>query len=373
MSRLASSFGYRSPVLYSSTPLADDQIRAVAPSVFAEAPHESRSARYSYVPTIDVLSSLRAEGFQPFMVAQTRTRLADRREFTKHMLRLRHASQIGESGVPEVILINSHDGSSSYQMLGGYLEFVCMNGMVTGDILKEVRVRHNGDIKGEVIEGAYEVLNGFGRIRQSRDEMKAIELKPSEAELFAEAAIAVKYEEKAPVVARQVLAPRRWNDSDASLWSTFNRVQENLVQRGGLSGRSATGRRQTTRPVQGISQNVALNRALWTLAEGMKASRPRRNEANNGRPEKPGCPWSDMTKRPTVSPRALYLRELIDRAGLNQVTAARGDRHLAARHAPLREPLQGRASAATAAGRTRVGRSVEVTHRSQDHAPKQIA
>ena len=274
MSALASRFGRQSPALYSQVALTDDQIRRVAPSVFAEAPHDSRSARYSYIPTIDVLSSLRAEGFQPFMVAQTKVRADDRREFTKHMLRMRHESHVSrqaDGGAPEVILLNSHDGSSSYQLLGGWLTFVCMNGLVAGDILKDVRVRHNGDVKGQVIEGAYEVLKGFDAVRQSREEMKAIELKPSEAAVFAQAAIVAKYDDKTPVTPSQVLAPRRWQDAGNSLWDTFNRVQENLVQRGGIVARSATGRRQRTRPVQGISQNVGLNRALWTLAEGMKA------------------------------------------------------------------------------------------------------
>jgi hypothetical protein len=53
------------------------------------------------------------------------------------------------------------------------------------------------------------------------------------------------------------------------LWSVFNRVQENLVK-GGLSGRAANGRQQSTRPVQGIDQNVRLNRALWLLADGLR-------------------------------------------------------------------------------------------------------
>jgi len=47
------------------------------------------------------------------------------------------------------------------------------------------------------------------------------------------------------------------------------RVQENLVQ-GGLSTRTANGRRNRTRAIQGIDQNVKVNRALWILAEEMK-------------------------------------------------------------------------------------------------------
>lgn len=106
-------------MLRSDHALSDDQIRAVAPSIFADAPHESRSQRYSYIPTATVLQELRGEGFEPFMVCQTRVRADDRRDYTKHMIRLRHASQINGREANEIILLNSHDGTSSYQMLAG--------------------------------------------------------------------------------------------------------------------------------------------------------------------------------------------------------------------------------------------------------------
>ena len=89
------------------------------PSFFADAPHESRSERYSYIPTATVLQELRGKGFEPFMVTQTYVRHDDRRDYTKHMTRLRHASQINGREVNEIILLNSHDGTSSYQMLAG--------------------------------------------------------------------------------------------------------------------------------------------------------------------------------------------------------------------------------------------------------------
>ena len=115
----ASRFANHSPTLRSDYPLSDDQIRRVAPSIFADAPHESRSERYSYIPTAAVLTELRKEGFQPFMACQTRVRHEGRREHTKHMLRLRHANQINAREANEIILLNSHDGTSSYQLLGG--------------------------------------------------------------------------------------------------------------------------------------------------------------------------------------------------------------------------------------------------------------
>lgn len=270
--QLASRFASRSPVLRSEHPLSDDQIRTVAPSIFADAPHESRSQRYAYIPTATVLTELRKEGFQPFMVTQTRVRDEDRRDFTKHMVRLRHAGQINAAEANEIILLNSHDGTSSYQLLAGMFRFVCKNGLVCGDTVADVRVPHKGDVAGQVIEGAYEVLHGFERALASRESMQAVTLDAGESEVFARAALALKYDDPdkpAPITETQVLMPRRVDDRRPDLWSVFNRTQENLIK-GGLNGRAANGRRQNTRAVQGIDQNLRLNRALWLLADGMR-------------------------------------------------------------------------------------------------------
>jgi hypothetical protein len=271
--QLASRFASRSPSLRSDYPLTDDQIHRVAPSIFADAPHESRSERYAYIPTAAVLTELRNEGFQPFMVTQTRVRDEGKREHTKHMLRLRHASQINGAEANEIVLLNSHDGTSSYQMLAGMFRFVCSNGLVCGDTVADVRVPHKGDVAGSVIEGAFEVLSGFERVKESRDAMRAITLDEGEAEVFARSALALKYDptdnKPAPITESQILMPRRFDDRRPDLWSVFNRTQENLTK-GGLHGRSANGRRQQTRPVQGIDSDVRLNRALWMLADGLR-------------------------------------------------------------------------------------------------------
>ncbi len=269
---LVTRFASLSPALRSGYPLSDDQIRRVAPSIFADAPHESRSERYAYIPTAAVLTELRKEGFQPFMVTQTRVRDEGKREHTKHMLRLRHASQINGAEANEIVLLNSHDGTSSYQMLAGMFRFVCSNGLVCGDTVADVRVPHKGNVAGHVIEGAYEVLSGFERVKESRDLMRGITLDDGESEVFARAALALKYDDPdkpAPVTESQILMPRRFDDRRPDLWSVFNRTQENLTK-GGLSGRSTNGRRQQTRPVQGIDSDIRLNRALWLLADGMR-------------------------------------------------------------------------------------------------------
>ena len=271
-STLVSRFGRNQFVLRSDSALTDDQIRTVVPSIFAQAKHESRSERYTYIPTIDVLQGLRKEGFSPFMVCQTRTRDDTKREHTKHLIRLRHASQINASEANEVVLLNSHDGTSAYQMLSGVYRFVCSNGMVCGETQSDIRVRHTGNIIDNVIEGAFRVLEGFELVDEQKDGMKALTLNAGEQGAFARAALALKYDTDIappPVTETQLLQANRSADRAGDLWTTFNRVQENII-RGGLRGRNATGNTIRTRGVQGIDQNIKLNRALWVLAEEMR-------------------------------------------------------------------------------------------------------
>ncbi len=138
--------------------------------------------------------------------------------------------------------------------------------------MADVRIPHKGDVTGQVVQGAYEVLQGFERVQESREAMQAVTLDEGEAEVFARAALALKYddpEKPAPITENQILMPRRYDDRRPDLWMAFNRVQENLTK-GGLRGRSVNGRRQSTRAVQGIDSDIRLNRSLWLLAEGMR-------------------------------------------------------------------------------------------------------
>jgi len=48
---LATRFARNTFVIRSETPLAEDQMRQAAPSIFAQGKHASRSERYSYIPT----------------------------------------------------------------------------------------------------------------------------------------------------------------------------------------------------------------------------------------------------------------------------------------------------------------------------------
>lgn len=269
MTRLASRFG-RVNSVRRDRPLTHDELAYYVSSVFGEDKHVSRSARYTYIPTITLLDTLREEGFVPFFACQTRVRDPEKRDYTKHMLRLRRVTQIAGQQVPEIIMLNSHDGSSSHQLIPGMFRAVCANGLICGESFGDIRVPHKGDIVDKVIEGAYEVLGIFDRVAEQREGMQALTLPTAAQHALADAALHYRYgEDHHPVTANQLLTPRRWEDKKTDLWTVFQRLQENLTK-GGLSGISAKGKRTQTRAVNGIDGDIKLNRALWVMAERLK-------------------------------------------------------------------------------------------------------
>ena len=70
-----------------------------------------------------------------------------------------------------------------------------------------------------------------------------------------------------PFDAKMLLDSRRPEDAGADLWHTYQRVQEN-VMRGGIQGRSATGRISHMREITGVAADIDINRQLWDLADG---------------------------------------------------------------------------------------------------------
>jgi hypothetical protein len=265
----------------SRDPLTLDQIRETAPSVFAEGRHQSRSNRYTYIPTSQIVEHLMQSDYGVFAVNQGGSRDEEKRGFTKHMLRFRPLSQVLQVGGThnEIVLLNSHDGTSAYRLMAGVFRLVCSNGLIVADsLVSDIRVKHSGDILADVARGVDDMRDQLPRIGDRVQAMQAITMSPPEATAFADAALTVKYgTEPAPITAGQLLSVRRADDRPATLWNTLNTVQENVIRGGNHyrretrddAGRLTAVQRRTTQPVNSVDGQTSLNRALWTLAEKM--------------------------------------------------------------------------------------------------------
>jgi len=254
-------------------PLQNDELRRLAPSVFAETKHESRKETYKFIPTINIVEALRNEGFLPVYASESRVRDESKKGFAKHLLRFRQHdgfSTVGEVK-PEIVLLNSHDGTSSYQLSAGLYRLVCSNGLIVADgQIDCVRVRHSGNVVDNVIEGTYKIVTETPKVLEQMEVMRGLNLTRAEQVVFAEAAKGLRWDaDEVNVSADALLNIRRSSDRATDLWTTFNVLQEKLLKGGVQVENKETNRAQRAREVKGVSENVRLNKAIWTLADEM--------------------------------------------------------------------------------------------------------
>lgn len=264
--------------------LAVHEIAEKAPAIFAPHAHESRSDRFVHIPTHDLLSGMRNAGFVPVHVTVGGSKDINKRNFTKHMIRFRRENMLLTDNLnlggllPEIVLLNAADGTSSYQLHAGLFRMVCLNGMIAAHgNMASVKIGHRGDALTKVIEGSHQVLDHAQAVLPRAEQMAQINLEPSEADIFARAALSLRFdtsETGREYNPQALIKPRRFADTGSDLWSIFNRAQEGIIK-GGFEYRAedSNGRMQyrNARAVNNPSDNVKLNQALWQLAEGMAA------------------------------------------------------------------------------------------------------
>ena len=174
------------PVFGQGTALDDVTLLRKVPSIFASDHSFRRDERhYNLFKTVDVISALRDEGYFPVYARTNGSRnqgTYNNVDTRKHMVRFTHRDFI-ESPLavnderPELILTNSHDGSSSFQIMAGLFRKICSNGMmVMQQGVEERRIRHIGHTLDEVITSTLDVARSLDCVMDTVNTMKGINL-----------------------------------------------------------------------------------------------------------------------------------------------------------------------------------------------------
>lgn len=245
------------------------------PSVSATTHTPGVSGRYSFIPTTRVIDALAQKGWTPSKVQEKPVRLESKRGFQKHLIRFRHQGfpAMLDGIHPEIVMVNSHDGTASFQFMAGLFRLVCTNGLILGDTFSSFRVRHRGYTDRAVFEAVEHLGDITPAVMEKVKSFSKIELMPEEQVIFAEAALLLRYSQEAletgyvnPV---EFAKPIRRSEQAPTLWNTFNIAQEKF-QKGSRfmkSSKSPTPRK--TRGIASIDENVRVNKALWHLTEKM--------------------------------------------------------------------------------------------------------
>ena len=238
-------------------------------------PIKTSTRAFHGLPTRAIVNELATHGYHPTKVLAPR---AGNRagNYGRHMLRLRHqdAKPIGRLGdtVPEIVVVNANDGTSSIRLLAGLFRLVCSNGLIlsTGTI-GAIRIGHaspnvrNGSLWDAINQLAIATANAGETIDTWSGTMLTYD---DQLSLAAQAMTLRGISEDSPFRPEQMLHARRTSDRGNDLWHIFNTVQENLSTPGVSAVRMLpTGARRTSiRGIRGASSTLSFNQRLWTLA-----------------------------------------------------------------------------------------------------------
>ncbi|MDD2357800.1 MAG: DUF932 domain-containing protein [Thiovulaceae bacterium] len=256
----------------SKIPLTDAQLKAAAPSIFADTPIEGVSDRYAFVPTYSILDTFRNAGYYPIMASQSKVRNTDNQGYQKHIIQFRSIENLlrpdANQEYADIVLTNSHNRTSSFIVDLACWRIVCSNMLlVPSHTFAHHSIIHSGFNLSKINMAIDEVTSHIPRMQEEIDRFKTIELSPIEQHAIANAAIDIRFRDIHKVQARDLLQVHRQEDDDATLWSVFNRVQEAVI-RGGVKGYNLdTGKSFRSKPITAIDANLKLNKQLWNIAK----------------------------------------------------------------------------------------------------------
>lgn len=243
-------------------------------SISASEPSNKVSSKYKFIPTTAALNVLADYGWFPTAANEARTRVIENKGFQKHAIRLENTSLVeqykGLGTVPQLLLRNSHSGTSSFILQLAAKVFVCSNGLVRASgVTDELRVRHLGYQDIQIADATERLALDAPKMMEEVCNYQNIYLKQDERLAFAQAAIEMRFDgDKYSVDPQELLRTWRSQEKEPTLWNTFNVIQEKFIK-GGVRQIRQDRTRVKSRAISSIDENVKLNKALWTLTSEM--------------------------------------------------------------------------------------------------------
>ena len=247
----------------------EEELRRIAPAAFATEPEKGKvSDRYEFLPTTTILEMLQEEGWRWNSANQVNSRTWSG-DHAKHIIRLRHEELTGQDfgvgdSIPEMVLVNAHNGLGGYQLRAGVFRMVCSNGMIVSEAdFGQIRLRHIGFEREQVVDASRKVIMNAANMADKIGTWQEIDLSDrSRKDFFADAARLRFGDSADDDIIRAVSQPRREADRGTDLWRTFNVAQENVLRGGFLREKT----KRKVREVTNINTSISLNQELWDLA-----------------------------------------------------------------------------------------------------------
>ena len=234
--------------------------------------HLGISDKYVHVPTEQVIEDVMKLGWSPINAYRVNSR-KKRNGVGRHMIKFVNYDfmQEGKTEYPELLLTNSHDGTTAFKLDVGIFRLVCSNGMVIkSQDFGSMKVRHYG-YDFETIKGAVnKLVEQIPDYLKQVEDMKEQELEREQMLEFAREAALLRFKTAnietidKLVDVEDLLESTRKEEEGNGLWEVFNRLQEKVVN--GKFNYALGKKERKARPVKGFKSQVKLNQDLWELA-----------------------------------------------------------------------------------------------------------
>jgi hypothetical protein len=253
------------------TSISLDTAKDLAPAIFATSPAPTiKSPKYQFTPTFEVIDHMQDMGYVLTGVKQSNSNVELRKNWGIHITRFQHPDlyiknpQGAIEARPEVVLINSHDGTRPIQFEMGLFRLVCENGLVIKDKdMGSFRERHT-KMNFQEVKNLIDVkVSGLQGIVNTISKWNMVEMTDKQRYQFAVEALALRLSDDRQPEQYEVmdlLTAKRKVDEQPTLWHTYNTVQENMIKGGfQLNNRQA-------RAIKNPIEDFNINQGLWSLA-----------------------------------------------------------------------------------------------------------
>jgi hypothetical protein len=261
----------------------ENEIKLNAPAVYAESPVDEVSEHYVFVPTTQLISDFAKLGWTVDRAKQQRSRKDPMH--TKHLLVFRSNEFPEFNGVrPELVTINSHDRTASFNFMIGLFRTICINGLIVankekGGIFESLRVRHIGYSFDQLEALTNTILENMPNVIGWVNRLQKYDLTPETQREFAIKAVATRFKEyvndegiiNVPAIEKainidELLIPHRKEDEGDNIWVVYNRIQEKLVKGGFQRIGTVDNISKRVRGITNIKLDIDVNKSLWELA-----------------------------------------------------------------------------------------------------------
>jgi hypothetical protein len=260
--------------------LTREEIQKSAPAVYAKAPKSSMTDRYTFVSTEKIIDDFAEAGWYPtkaFQSKPSKRTLHRNPAERKHVVRLSNPSfapVMREAGelTPEILLINSHDGSSSLKLMIGLFRLICSNGLIiSSSIMTEITKRHSGE-KDEIFRILHETTKQFPDIWDRVNEYSTLNLSNNQKIDFATKVIEFNWGKTSAISPEALLIPRRNEDKRDDIFHVMNVVQENIIKGGVNYMHPYKNTLRHTKSIKNASKDIRINVFLWQIMENYRVS-----------------------------------------------------------------------------------------------------